>query len=300
MEDPLISIVVPVFNRERYIDEAVQSILQQTYPDWELILVDDGSSDGSARACAEYVARYGPKIRFLTHKSGANLGASASRNLGASVAKGSYVAYLDSDDKWLPKKLEQQVALCKIHPEVGLFLGSTQYWYPQDEKLNTIISPGAPLDRVVEPPELFHRLYPIGQGMAPSVNSILVKKEVLTKVGGWEDSFRWGYGDQAFLCKVYLSEPLYIASTVCDCYRQHAQSIMGTDLSGERYWQRRLIFLRWMQEWMRTNRPDLILERSLVDDALSRHSLRRQSRPLQYFRKTVSQISSTLKHVLRR
>ncbi|MGI9434807.1 MAG: glycosyltransferase family 2 protein, partial [Geminicoccaceae bacterium] len=108
--DPLVSVVIPVFNRASTIAGAVESCLAQTYPHFEIILVDDGSSDdiGSAvRSFADTTAD-ATKIRLVRHAH--NQGVSAARNTGVREAKGVYVAFLDSDDAWLPQKLERQVA----------------------------------------------------------------------------------------------------------------------------------------------------------------------------------------------
>jgi glycosyltransferase involved in cell wall biosynthesis len=86
-------------------------VLAQTYDSWELMLVDDGSADGSTDIALRYAKQYPKKVRYFEHDGHQNRGASASRNLGISHAKGHYVAFLDADDVWLPHKLEQQVAV---------------------------------------------------------------------------------------------------------------------------------------------------------------------------------------------
>jgi glycosyltransferase involved in cell wall biosynthesis len=103
MTAPLISCVVPVFNGERYLGEALDSILAQTYRPLELLVVDDGSTDGTAAL----VTRYRDQIRPLFQP---NAGQAAARNLGLSVARGEFVAFLDADDLWHPEKLARQMA----------------------------------------------------------------------------------------------------------------------------------------------------------------------------------------------
>ena len=103
MTAPLISCVVPVFNGERYLGEALDSILAQTYRPLELLVVDDGSTDGAAAL----VTRYRDQTRPLFQP---NAGQAAARNLGLSVARGEFVAFLDADDLWHPEKLARQMA----------------------------------------------------------------------------------------------------------------------------------------------------------------------------------------------
>ena len=98
----MISIIVPVYNVERYLARCVDSVLGQTYPSWELILVDDGSFDRSPAICDEYAGRDG-RIKVVHKKNG---GLSSARNVGLDMMRGEYVTFLDSDDYWHPCYLE--------------------------------------------------------------------------------------------------------------------------------------------------------------------------------------------------
>ena len=270
MDTPLITVVMPVFNRERFLAEAIESVLAQSYPHWELIVVDDGSADNSHAIAQRYAARFPERIRVVTHENGANRGISASRNLGGRNARGSYIAGLDSDDMWVPHKLEAQVNILRRFPEVGLIVGATDYWYPEKERAHRHkpLLAGGPRDRLVQPPELFSVMYPIGQATAPSMNTILLRKTVFDRLGGWVEQFRTSYEDQAFLCKIYLTEAVYISSEIWDIYRQHQESIMATELHGIRYFRQRFLFLKWLEHWFATERPDRTEEHRLVREAL--------------------------------
>lgn len=107
---PLVSVVIPTYNRLKVLLRAIDTALNQTYRNLEVIVVDDGSTDDTQTA----VKAYGDRIRYIHQK---NQGASAARNLGITAANGKYIAFLDSDDEWLPHKLEKQIALLENHPE---------------------------------------------------------------------------------------------------------------------------------------------------------------------------------------
>ncbi len=265
---PLISVVIPVYNRDKYLDESVASVFAQTYENWELILVDDGSTDKSYEMELAYAVRHSDKIRCVTHEGRANRGISASRNLGSREARGAYVACLDSDDMWVPTKLEHQVEILNRHPEVGMVVGATKYWHPGEARLDQVMLPGGPRDQVVQPPQLFHDMYPMGDGVAPSMNTVLLRKDVIEHTGGWEESFRTTYEDQAMLCKVYLVAPVYLSSEMADIYRQHPESIMKTELVGIRYFRKRYLFLTWLERWMMTTHPERTAELKLVQAAV--------------------------------
>lgn len=279
---PLVSVVVPVFNRVDFLDEAIESVMAQTYSNWELILVDDGSSDGSFEKENEWATRYPEKIRCVTHEGRVNRGISATRNRGTQAARGTYIASLDSDDMWVPEKLEKQIQILKKFPEAGLVVGSTLYWHPGEPQLDRLLLAGGPNDVLVQPPQLFYEMYPMGKGTAPSMNTVLLRKDVIDRVGGWEESFRTTYEDQAMLIKVYLSAPVYIASDQGDIYRQHAASVMRKELAGTRYFRKRYEFLKWLETWMRTEQPHRAAELKLVQSHLNDRKLWAYRDPVRY------------------
>jgi glycosyltransferase involved in cell wall biosynthesis len=100
---PAVSVIVCFLNEERFLAEAVESVLGQSFTDWELILVDDGSTDGSSAIARGLAATSPDRIACIDHADHRNLGLSASRNAGLSHARGRYVAFLDADDAWLPR-----------------------------------------------------------------------------------------------------------------------------------------------------------------------------------------------------
>src|SRR3712207_4416157 len=125
---PRISVVTAVLNGACFLDDAVQSVLRQTCSDWQLLIVDDGSTDGTHDIASRHAAA-DARIKVLQHQGSRNRGRSASRNLGISRASGAYVAFLDADDLFLPFKLEQQAAILDANPGAGLVYGKFLYWH---------------------------------------------------------------------------------------------------------------------------------------------------------------------------
>jgi glycosyltransferase involved in cell wall biosynthesis len=122
MNSSLISCIVPVFNGEGYIREALESILAQTHRPLEIIVADDGSTDGTATIVAEF----GKRVRYLRQS---NKGPATARNLGVRLATGEFVAFLDADDLWHPEKLERQLARFQARPELGCCVAHVQnFW----------------------------------------------------------------------------------------------------------------------------------------------------------------------------
>lgn len=129
MEDkPLVSVIIPVYNCERYLAETIESVLAQTYQPLEMILMDDGSTDGSA----EVANRFAHSVRYCSQSNG---GIGAARNRGADLAQGNFLAFLDADDRWVTDKLERQIEAFDDEPELDAVFGHVrQFISPELDK----------------------------------------------------------------------------------------------------------------------------------------------------------------------
>jgi teichuronic acid biosynthesis glycosyltransferase TuaG len=116
-EDSMVSIVMPAYNAGKTVRKSVESVIAQTFLDWELIVIDDGSRDDTASILSE-LAEKDDRIHFLQNEK--NSGASYTRNRAVSIAKGEWIAFLDSDDLWMPEKLEKQLALTEKYPDMAV------------------------------------------------------------------------------------------------------------------------------------------------------------------------------------
>lgn len=111
---PKVSVIIPTHNRDKYIGKAIRSVLRQTYKNYEIIVVDDGSTDDTRKKVKKYVKKHPNKIRYIYQD---NKGPSAARNTGIRNAKGKYITFLDSDDEYLPKMLKKQISFMKRRPK---------------------------------------------------------------------------------------------------------------------------------------------------------------------------------------
>lgn len=127
-EKSAVSVIIPTFNRRRFVREAIDSVLAQDFGDFELIVVDDGSTDGTA----ERLSAYGSRIRVIRQE---NAGVSAARNRGIEVSTASLIAFLDSDDLWLPGKLTRQAAFFREHPK-ALICQCEELWIRNGRRVN--------------------------------------------------------------------------------------------------------------------------------------------------------------------
>jgi glycosyltransferase involved in cell wall biosynthesis len=249
-EMPVASIVLPFHNAARYLEEAVQSVHDQQLADWELLLVDDGSTDQSTVMARDLAAK-DDRIRYIDHPGHENRGRSAARNLGVANATAPCVAFIDADDVWLPTKLAEQVDLLECMPDVAMVVGAIEYWYswdPASTKVDRVVLTGGMAERRLDPPEAALSLYPLGSGGGAGITG-LIRRSEFDAVGGFEDCFRGLYDDQALLAKIYLRYPIYISSRTWYRYRQHSASCVGRT-SRTDYWRLRGVFLEWLETYI--------------------------------------------------
>ena len=134
MNEPLVSIITPVYNAERFLSDTIKSVQNQTYKNWEILLIDDCSKDNSAQIIIEF-QKYDNRIKYIKLKK--NSGASVSRNEGIRNAKGRFIAFVDSDDIWKPEKLEIQIKYM-LKENLGFTFTSYRYMKENGELTNKI------------------------------------------------------------------------------------------------------------------------------------------------------------------
>lgn len=171
---PMVTVIIPTYNREKTIGRAIDSILNQTYKDIEIIVIDDGSSDGTI----EVLKKYGEKVRVLTQS---HRGANAARNKGIENANGKYIAFLDSDDEWLEDKIHKQIEYMTLNNKQVCFcpyklIDSDERYIPSDY-INT--------DKYeVNIAEV------LANGNVIGTPTLILEKSVLDKVGGFDEQMK--------------------------------------------------------------------------------------------------------------
>lgn len=269
-EESLVSVIIPFYNSEKFIEETIRSVFAQTYSNWELLLVDDGSIDNSTNIALDYAKWYPGKVYYFEHDRHENRGTSATRNLGIKNATGKYIALLDSDDIWVPNKLQEQVNILDRNSEIGMVYGDTKHWYswtgdPDDSQRDYYIHekmhPNTlTLNTLIQPPVLLI-LALNGKIWIPQTSNIMLRKNVLDEVGGFEESFTGMHDDHALLAKIFLNSSVYVADTCWDLYRQHPDSCFNTALNKGQWTSAELYYLDWLDQYLKYNRikiPNLL------------------------------------------
>ncbi len=280
LDKPLVSCIIIFFNAQKFFEEAIESVFSQTYENWELLLVDDGSADGSTEIAQYYAQKYPEKVHFLQHEGHQNRGMSATRNLGVRHAKGDYIAFLDSDDAWLPHKLEQQVKFMQSYPDAGMIYGKSLYWKswtgkPEDQVKDYVPDNYVQANKLYEPLTLLTQCYPLGTATPPPPTDIMLRREVVINLGGFEEGFKKEYQlyeDQAFFAKLYLRFSVFVAEECWDKYRLHSDSCSSNVAASGRYGHVRLFFLNWLKQYLQDQGiQDREVWNTLERELLQRH-----------------------------
>ncbi len=209
---PTVSIVTPAFNRADYLPYTIDSVLAQSYPDFEHIIIDDGSTDGTDELVRAYSD---PRIRYFQQ---ANQGQSVARNLGIEVSRGQYICFLDSDDLWLENKLQEQLALFADNPNTGVVYG---------DKIS-IDGAGRELHRRNMRRYSGWVTAKLLADNFVSMNTTMTRAELLRQAGGFDPSDRYAE-DYGLWLRVSLLAPFQYSPSLWVYYR-----VMAGQLSSDK------------------------------------------------------------------
>jgi glycosyltransferase involved in cell wall biosynthesis len=246
---PLVTAIIIFFNEEHFLEEAIKSVFAQTYDNWELLLVDDGSTDASPGIAHLYAEQHPKKIKYLEHVGHKNRGMSASRNLGLMNANGKYIAHLDADDVWFPHKIERQVAILEKYPEANLVYGPWQAWYgwnKNEKRKDHLQNLNVLADRLVQPPNLVP-IWLKFEHSIPGHCATMVRRKVCQDLGGFDESFQNIFEDLAFLVKLGLNSTIYVSSDCLSRYRQHHNSTCQIYGQKGQLEQAQLVYFEWLE-----------------------------------------------------
>ncbi len=233
----LVSIIIPVYNAQKYIKETIESALNQTYKNIEIIVVDDGSIDETAAIVESF---QNPRIVYIYQE---NQGQSSARNTGIRKAKGTYIAFLDADDLFLPRKIEEQVSFLENHPDCGLcYCDNYHFFSNQPDKLfhfSVKTYSGLIFDKLLE--ENF--INPL---------SVLLKKEILDEYGEFKDGWRRCDEQYLWLKLAFNKVRFCYLDKVLAYYRVHKDSLSAEGLYLKETAEKFLELLDLIESWLKS------------------------------------------------
>lgn len=217
-----ISIVTPVLNGQKYVGEALQSMLDQTYQNFELILVNDGSTDGTEAIVRSFMDRM--DIKIVHHPK--PLGIARSVNDGLSRTCGEYICFLDHDDTWFPEFLETQLRHLEEHPDVGMVHADFQTIDPSGAVIEASVASSR--KRARPSGHVFRDLFFDSFIVA---NSVLIRREVFDRLGGFDETLLWG--DYHMWLRIARHYKVDYVPKVLTKYRQHPTQSTRGNATGE-------------------------------------------------------------------
>lgn len=198
-EQPLISVVIPAYNGEAFLEQAIESALAQTWPRIEVVVVDDGSTDRSPEIAASY------PLKLVRQE---NRGVAAARNRGVDEADGDLLSFLDQDDMVRPEKLERQLEALLAQPEAGL----------SSCKMRVFLEPGCSVPDWIDADMLGRELHSL------QVGTLLVWRRTFERVGRFDDSYRWGNDTDWFMRSREAGVPIARVEEALTLYRVHDEN----------------------------------------------------------------------------
>jgi glycosyltransferase involved in cell wall biosynthesis len=246
----LVSVIIPLYNGSKYIDEATKSVIAQSHEHWELILVDDGSNDDSMLRAKKW-EKVDSRISVLQHTNAKHKGVSASRNLGISKAKGKYVALLDSDDVWYACKLEKQLPLLIQNPSVGLIYSKAKIIYADNDsiqeqnheklRVGTAYGKGKPGKRINPFREILYKDFDV------PTSTVIFNKELARQCGCFDESL--SYVEDTLLFYLLAEKgSIYFVDEVLASYRIHGHQWNARTDSKTKITRRLLLYNKLLEK----------------------------------------------------
>jgi glycosyltransferase involved in cell wall biosynthesis len=272
-DQPRFSVVIPVFNGERYVGEAIQSVLVQDYSPFEIIVVDDGSTDRTA----EVVMKLSGPAPIIYHFQ-QNRGLAVTRNIAVSLSRGEWIALLDADDVWYPNKLALQATHLTAHPEVGLTWCDVDY-IDADGNLRHAPTWRDPMRRLL-----------FDQSVRPVPSSMVVRKDIFREIGGFNPRLRC-YEDTEFFARVSAESQISFIPQKLAQYRYYEDQLHKNIRLRMENWP--ILFCSLWDLWRNdsSKRAALVEVSAAVNASIGKHFLRAgdYSRARDYFRQSFSQ-----------
>ena len=248
-----VSVIIPTFNRYPLLRLAVDSVLKQTHRDIEIIVIDDGSTDDTPALFAQQF----PSVHYVKiDHSGLP---AVARNVGIRLAKGEFVAFLDSDDQWLPNKLSKQVEPLQRNPDIGLACSNAFVMYDDRDELSRPYLPNAQGTAA-------HTLETLLDDNFVITSTAVVRRSLFDQVGLFEEAAALQFGEDydLWLRIAAMSEILYIPDPLA-VYRDIPSHSIRAGLSQAMYWQARLLIVRRLRRFLKHRRSSIFIPKRILD-----------------------------------
>jgi glycosyltransferase involved in cell wall biosynthesis len=212
--NPLVSVIIPVYNGERYLSDTIRSVIAQSENNWEIVAVNDGSTDRSLALLEDFAIKFPDRIRVISVNNG---GVSRARNTGVTEAKGDYIAFLDQDDLWMPQKLQLQVEQFRSDKNLGISYTNESII----DHAGSVVQ-----EKVLIFKDKINRgfvfEYLVFENFVP-ISSVMIRKDLFTAIGGFDPQYSLAE-DYDFILKAVNIAPVDYIDAPLLLYREHGES----------------------------------------------------------------------------
>jgi glycosyltransferase involved in cell wall biosynthesis len=247
---PQVSAIIPFLNSARHLPEALASVDRQTFTDWEIVLVDGGSSDGSEEMASELEAKSPDRVRVLRHEDDSRLPLFSARVWGARAARAPLLALLDSDDEWHPQFLERHYAVYRDafadHP--GMVFCPAVYWWEDPARADrSHVQPG-PAPGLHRPPDLTLEFLEDGYAKSPCTTGTMIHRDIVVEASHLASAAAENLAEDQYLWShVALNYPVYVSPEPLARYRRWSGSVSAQANTAGKIQAGRLRHLDWLQ-----------------------------------------------------
>lgn len=250
-----VSIITPLYNGLKTLTESIQSVLDQDYRDWELILFDDGSSDGTQELARNYANKFPEKIFYYEHIGNKNFGTAYTRNRAIELSNSEFIAFIDQDDIYYTNRFTHQINIFDGLNKCAMIWGPALYWYKDRSFKQPVGYRGKGLESLLYEPQKMMQIFLSDLKGTPVPSATILRRKFFENVGGFEESIK-GSEDIALWIKLSNEFPVYYDDTILIKYRKHSESTLRTASESGKMAEWNLIFYKWVIDFLKQNSQD--------------------------------------------
>lgn len=249
---PKISIITPLYNGSRTLMETAESVLSQDYKDWEWILFDDGSSDGTQEIVKKLSNDYSGKIFYFEHSDNKNFGTAYTRNRAVEKSNGGIISFIDQDDIWYENRLSNQLNIFDRLEDCSMIWGPVLYWYKERTYKQPVGYKGNGIKSGIYSPPHFVKIFLNNLRGTPLPSASFVRRKHFDEAGGFEESIR-GSEDIVLWLKLAQKFQIYYDDEILTKYRKHQDSTLRQANESGTMDEWNLIFYKWVINFLKKN-----------------------------------------------
>ena len=247
---PKISIITPLYNGSKTLEETAESVLSQDFTDWEWLFFDDGSKDGTQEIAKRYEKKFPTKIFYYEHFQNKNHGTSYTRNRAVEKSKGEIISFIDQDDIWFKNRLSTQFNLLEKSKDCAMIWGPCLYWYKEREFKQPVGYGGTGLKSGLYPPPDFVEIFLSELRGTPLPGACLVRRKCFDEVKGYDESIK-GSEDIVLWLKLADKYQIYYQDEILIKYRKHHDSTLSVARESGEMDKWDLEFYKWVIDFLK-------------------------------------------------